>query len=224
MSNKLETKAILNKPGVKPVGAVIWMHGLGADYNDFVPIVEELKLPFSLKFVFPNAPIIPVTINNGYQMRAWYDITDFSSLTREVDSAGILENRERIHLLIENLIQEGFKPEEIIIAGFSQGGVMAYYTGLGLDYSFAGIMILSAYLPDTSLIDVAKIQHKLKMPFLICHGQQDPVVSIDYAREAVKYLQSLDVNYQWFEYPMPHSVCYEEVVTNSNWIKQIFRS
>ena len=135
MSNKLETKVVLNKPDVKPIGAVIWMHGLGADYNDFVPIVEELRLPFSLKFVFPNAPIIPVTINNGYQMRAWYDITDFSSLTREVDSAGILENRERIHLLIQDLIKEGFKPEEIIVAGFSQGGVMAYYTGLGLDYN-----------------------------------------------------------------------------------------
>jgi len=224
MSNKLETKIVLNQPEVKPVGAIIWMHGLGADFNDFVPIVDEMQLPISLKFIFPNAPIIPVTINNGFQMRAWYDITDFSDLHREVDSSGIIASRSKIEEIVEDLISEGFLPEQIVIAGFSQGGVMAYYTALGLDYKFAGGLILSAYLPDISLLDVAKIQHKSNLPLLICHGQQDPVVNIEYARAATKYLQQLGVTYEWNEYPMPHSVCYEEVVAIAKWLMQIFRS
>lgn len=224
MVNKLETKVVLNKPDMAPVGAVIWMHGLGADFNDFVPIVEEMRLAIPLKFVFPNAPVIPITINNGFPMRAWYDITDFSNLHREVDSNGILTSRDRIEGLIKNLIEEGFRTEQIVIAGFSQGGVMAYYTALGLDYKFAGALILSAYLPDTSLLDVAKIQHKSDLPLLICHGQQDPVVSIDYAKAATKYLQQLGINYEWHDYPMPHSVCYEEVITIAGWFKQIFHA
>lgn len=220
--NKLETKVVLNKPNEKPVGAVIWLHGLGADYNDFVPVVNELQLPIGLKFVFPNAPVIPVTINNGYKMRAWYDILDFSDLHREVDSKGIITSVEQIATLIDELIAEGFSSEQIIIAGFSQGGVISYYTALGSDYNLGGLMVLSSYLPDVSLIDVAKIQHKLNLPILICHGTHDPVVNIAMAGSATKHLQQLGLKYDWHEYPMEHSVCYEEIVVIRNWLLGIF--
>ena len=220
--NKLETKIVLNKPHEKPAGAVIWLHGLGADCNDFVPVVNELQLSIGLKFIFPNAPIIPVTINNGYKMRAWYDILDFSDLHREVDSDGIIESVKQVSMLIDELIADGFSSEQIIIAGFSQGGVISYYTALGSDYKLGGLMALSSYLPDISLIDVAKIQHKLNLPILVCHGSRDPVVNINMARSATKHLQQFGLKYDWHEYPMEHSVCYEEIVVIRNWLLSIF--
>ena len=220
--SKLETKIVLNKPNEKPIGAVIWLHGLGADYNDFVPVVNELQLPIGLKFVFPNAPVIPVTINNGYKMRAWYDILDFSDLHREVDSDGIIASVKLISQLIDDLIAEGFSPEQIIIAGFSQGGVISYYTALSSDYNLGGLMVLSSYLPDISLLDVAKIQHKLNLPILVCHGTNDPVVNINMARLATKHLQEFGLKYDWHEYSMEHSVCYEEIVVIRNWLLRIF--
>jgi phospholipase/carboxylesterase len=220
--SKLETKVVLNKPHEKPIGAVIWLHGLGADYNDFVPVVNELQLPIGLKFVFPNAPVIPVTINNGYKMRAWYDILDFSDLHREVDSDGIIVSVKQVSILIDELIAEGFSAERIIIAGFSQGGVISYYTALCSDYNLGGLMVLSSYLPDVSLIDVAKIQHKLNLPILVCHGSHDPVVNINMAHTATKHLQQFGLKYDWHEYPMEHSVCYEEIVVIRNWLLSIF--
>jgi phospholipase/carboxylesterase len=220
--SKLETKIVLNKSAEKPVGAVIWLHGLGADYNDFVPIVNELHLPFGLKFVFPNAPVIPVTINNGFQMRAWYDILDMGDLHREVDSNGIVKSVEQINLLLEDLIHEGFKPEQIVIAGFSQGGVISYYTALNSSYHLAGMMVLSSYLPDISLLDVAHVKTKASLPTLICHGNQDPVVSIAFAKKATEHLTQLGLNYQWHEYPMQHGVCYEEIEVISQWLQKIF--
>lgn len=220
--SKLETKIILTKPEVKPEAAVIWMHGLGADYNDFVPIVPELKLPQSVKFVFPNAPVIPVTINNGYKMRAWYDILDFSDLHREVDKGAIVANVALINDIIAELIAEGIPADKIIIAGFSQGGVIAYYTALNSEYSLGGLLVLSSYLPEVSLLDVAKIQHKKDASILICHGVQDPVVGITYARQATQCLQSFGLSYDWKEYRMEHSVCYDEIVDIAAWMMRIF--
>ena len=222
MLNKLEMKVILNKPNEKPIGAVIWMHGLGADYNDFVPLVPELNLPFSLKFIFPNASVMPITINNGFQMRAWYDITDLGDLHREVDSNGIVKSVAQINLIIDELIAEGFKPEQIVIAGFSQGGVISYYTALNSQYNLAGMLILSSYLPDLSLLDMANIKQKSELPILICHGNQDPVVGINFAKLAVNHLQQLGLKFTWNEYPMQHSVCYEEIGAISAWLKGIF--
>lgn len=220
--NKLETKVILNKPAEKPQGAVIWLHGLGADYNDFVPIVPELRLPVSLKFVFPNAPVIPVTINNGFQMRAWYDILDMGDLHREVDERGILVSINQINQLIEELIAEGFSYEQIVIAGFSQGGVISYYSGLNCAHKLAGMLILSSYLPDISLLDLAQVKNKAGLPILICHGNQDPVVSMAYAKKATEHLQQLGLNYEWHEYPMQHSVCYDEIQAISHWLQKIY--
>lgn len=220
--NKLETKIILTKPEVKPEAAVIWMHGLGADYNDFVPLVPELKLTQAVKFVFPNAPVIPVTINNGYKMRAWYDILDFSDLHREVDKSAIVANVVLINDIIAELIAEGIPADKIIIAGFSQGGVIAYYTALNSEHELGGLLVLSSYLPEISLLDVAKIQHKKDAAILVCHGVQDPVVGISYAKQAVQCLQSFGLDYEWKEYHMEHSVCYEEIVDVSAWMMRIF--
>lgn len=222
MMNKLETKVVYNKPETKPEAAVIWLHGLGADYNDFVPIVAELNLTHSVKFVFPNAPVIPVTINNGYKMRAWYDILDFSDLHREVDSHGIIVNVEKINQLIEDLLKDGISENKIIVAGFSQGGVIAYYTALNSKHQLGGLMALSSYLPDVSLLDVAKIQHKKALPVLVCHGTQDPVVNITFARQAIQHLQGFELICEWREYPMEHSVCYEEIRAISAWMTHVF--
>lgn len=219
---KLDTKIVLNKPLEKPVAAVILLHGMGADYNDFVPLVSELKLPMSVKFVFPNATIIPVTINNGLKMRAWYDILDFSDLHREVDTRGVLQSVARINELIEELIEEGFKPDHIIMAGFSQGGVISYYTALSSKYDLAGLLVMSGYLPDISPLDVAKVQHKKQLPILVCHGTQDPIVSIAYGRKAIQHLKDFGLNYQLLEYPMQHSVCAKQVGDISKWITQLF--
>lgn len=220
--NKLETKVILNRPGEKPVGAVIWLHGLGADYNDFVPIVPELRLPISLKFIFPNAPVIPVTINNGFQMRAWYDILDMGDLHREVDERGIFASINQINQLIEGLISDGFTHEQIVIAGFSQGGVISYYSGLNCVHKLAGMLILSSYLPDISLLDVTRIKNKAGLPIMICHGTQDPVVGIAYARKATEHLAQFGLAYEWHEYPMAHSVCYDEIQAISSWLQKIY--
>lgn len=219
---KLDTKIVLNKPSEKPVAAVILLHGMGADYNDFVPLVSELKLPMSVKFVFPNATIIPVTINNGLKMRAWYDILDFGDLHREVDTSGVLQSVARINELIEELIEEGFKPDHIIIAGFSQGGVISYYTALSSKYDLAGLLVMSGYLPDISPLDVAKVQHKKQLPILVCHGTQDQIVSIAYGRKAIQHLKDFGLSYQWLEYPMQHSVCAKQVGDISKWITQLF--
>ncbi|MDD3265781.1 MAG: dienelactone hydrolase family protein [Burkholderiales bacterium] len=220
--SSLETKVILNKKDENPIGAVIWMHGLGADYNDFVQVVPELNLDSSIKFIFPNAPVIPVTINNGFKMRAWYDILNFNDLNREVDANGIVANVDKINTLIEELIVGGIPANKIIIAGFSQGGVIAYYTALNSKHALGGLLVLSSYLPETSLIKSENLQHRNLLPILICHGTVDPVVKIDYAKNATQYLQSVKLDFTWKEYHMEHSLCYEEIKDIATWMNDIF--
>ncbi len=221
--NKLDAKIVYNKPGVAAKAAIVWLHGLGADYNDFVPIVSELDLPFSAKFVFPNAPVIPITINGGMAMRGWYDILDFNDLHREVDTRGINQSIKHVEGILADLIQEGFTADRIVLAGFSQGGVITYYAGLSYSQKLAGLMVLSSYLPDISILDVAKIQHMAGLPILVCHGNQDPVVGISYARNSIQHLQQLGLQYDWHEYPMPHSVCYEEIQDIRKWLINILK-
>lgn len=221
MSN-LETKVVLNKPNEEVSGAIIWMHGLGADFNDFVPVVPELNLNDSIKFVFPNAPIIPVTINNGFKMRAWYDILNFSDLHREVDTSGIIANVEKMNILIDELIVSGIPANKIIIAGFSQGGVIAYYTALNSHHDLGGLLVLSSYLPEESLIKSENLQHKFSLPILVCHGVSDPVVNIAYAKKAIQYLQGIKLQCDWKEYHMEHSLCYEEIVDVAKWMDDIY--
>lgn len=220
--SSLETKVILNKKDETPIGAIIWMHGLGADYNDFVPVIPELNLDHSIKFIFPNAPVIPVTINNGFKMRAWYDILNFNDLHREVDAKGIVANVDKINALIEELIISGIPASQIIIAGFSQGGVIAYYTALNSKYDLGGLLVLSSYLPDINLINSENLQHRNSLPILICHGLVDPVVKIDYAKNAIQYLQGAKLDFIWKEYHMEHSLCYEEIKDIAKWMNNIF--
>jgi phospholipase/carboxylesterase len=214
---KLETKVVLNKPGVVAQAAVIVLHGLGADYNDFVPLVEQLNLSISVKFIFPNAPLMPVTVNNGMLMRAWYDISAFSSLLQDVDRAGILHSVAVVEGLIDGLLQDGLSPKKIIIAGFSQGGVISYYTGLNSKYSLGGLLVLSGYLPDTSLLQISASQ--LNLPIMICHGKDDQIVPITYAKQGLPYLQQCGLNYVWKEYSMEHSVCAQQVKDIAQWLQ-----
>ncbi len=221
MNSKLETKIVYNKSQQKAEAAIIWLHGMGADFNDFIPVVNELNLKQSVKFVFPNADVIPVTINNGLKMRAWYDIVDFGDLHREVDVEGVLNNVNRIKDLIESLIHEGFSEDKIILAGFSQGGVISYYTALTSSFNLAGLLILSSYLPDTTILNVDEMRHKKNLPIMVCHGNLDQIVSIAYAKLATQYLQEVKLDFTWHEYPMAHSVCYPQIQDIAIWISKV---
>ncbi|EAQ63185.1 probable Phospholipase/Carboxylesterase family protein [Marinomonas sp. MED121] len=201
--------------------AVIWLHGLGADGNDFKAIVPSLNLPqnAAIRFIFPHAPVRPVTINGGMPMRAWYDILEMS-LERKVDMANIDESVEQITHIIEQQIEAGIAIDRILIAGFSQGGVIAYQVGLLGKYKLAGIMALSTYLADASLIPAAKGSINENTPVLIHHGTQDPVVPYELATRAQSELEAKGYQVEVASYPMPHSVCPEQVVDISRWLQR----
>lgn len=221
MDKQLEYIERLNKVGIKPDGVVIWLHGLGADCNDFAPLVPELKVNHSLKFIFPNALMRPITINNGYVMRAWYDITDFSRLANAVDKVGIEQSIKQIENLISKQVEDGFSPGKIILAGFSQGGVMSYLAGLNSKYKLAGILALSCYLPELS------INHNninKTTPIFACHGNQDTVVPLLGGIHAYQELKKYGYNIAFTEYPMAHSVCLEQLEDISKWIDQCLYS
>ena len=209
----------LNHPNTPPELVVIWLHGLGADCNDFVPLVPELNLTQSVKFIFPNAPMIPITINNGYVMRGWYDIRDLSRLGSAVDGQGIYMSVEAINYIIEQQLTLGFKSEQIVLAGFSQGGVISLTTGIMCKHKLGGIIALSAYLPDVETL--AKNQLNLTTPIFAAHGVQDPVVPYFAGKHAYTGLHTAGFNITWREYPMQHSVCAEEIQDLSAWFKNI---
>ncbi|GAB1394729.1 alpha/beta hydrolase [Rhodocyclaceae bacterium] len=202
--------------------SVIWMHGLGADGSDFVPVVPELGLDPSvrIRFVFPNAPAIPVTCNGGYVMPAWYDIISLDKNNREVDAAGIVKSRQQIRDLIEREKGLGIPSDRIFVAGFSQGGAVAYTTGLTHPEQLAGIIALSTYLPVTELVAKEATESNRDIPIFAAHGLEDNVVSIDLGLRARDYLQQTGYTCQWQEYPMPHSVCIEEIQDIGAWLNQ----
>lgn len=204
----------------QPDSAVIWLHGLGADGNDFKAIVPSLNLAPSsaIRFIFPHAPVRPVTINDGMPMRAWYDILEMT-LERKVDMANIEESVSQITQLIEQQIALGIASERILIAGFSQGGVIAYQVGLLGKYKLAGIMALSTYLADAKLIPNAQDSINGKTPILIHHGTQDPVVPYELAVRANQELEGKGYQIEKASYPMPHSVCPEQVLDISRWLQ-----
>jgi phospholipase/carboxylesterase len=219
---KLETIERVSHPGNSPTAVIIWLHGLGADYNDFVPLVPELNLDKCVKFIFPNAPMRPITINNGYVMRGWYDIRELSakSLGESADTTGINQSVSLINQLIDEQLSLGFKSEQIIIAGFSQGGVMSYVSGLSSKHRLGGIVALSAYLPNAdSFIDANS--HNKNVAIFAAHGIEDPVVPYIAGTNASQKLIASGFNLNWHEYPMQHSLCAEEVQDLSNWFKQI---
>ncbi len=216
----LETVEIAT--GDNPAAAIIWMHGLGADGNDFVPIVRELDLTGlpAIRFVFPHADTMPVTINNGYVMRAWYDILGMDLVRRE-DEAGLRASQARIEQLIAREIARGIPAERIVLAGFSQGCAMTLQTGLRHPQRLAGLMCLSGYLPLADKIAAERSAANQQTPIFMAHGRGDNVVLINRAEASREMLTSLGYAIAWREYMMPHSVCEEEIDDIGDWLRSV---
>jgi phospholipase/carboxylesterase len=220
MTTQLETIEIHTRDACE--WSVIWMHGLGADGYDFVPVVPELGLDSAagVRFVFPNAPAIPVSCNGGYVMPAWYDIISLDTNHRQVDEQGILLSRQQIRQLIAREVDLGIPSEKIFLAGFSQGGVIAYVTGVTHPAPLAGIIALSTYLPVTELVTREATAANRAIPIFAAHGTEDGVVSPELGRRARDFLAGHGYTSQWQEYAMPHSVCIDEILDIGTWLKQ----
>lgn len=201
-----------------PTASVIWLHGLGADGNDFVPVVSELGLgDLALRFVFPHAPMRPVTINGGTVMRAWYDISD--QAIRIEDGKNVRASQRQVEALLERERTRG--SSRIVLAGFSQGGAIALHTGLRRDEPLAGILALSCYLPLASDIEKEMTEAAKRTPIFMGHGLSDPVVQHPRALESKQRLEKLGCKVEWHEYPMPHSVCMEEIADIGAWLRRL---
>lgn len=204
--------------GPDPRHAVIWLHGLGADGHDFEPIVDALALPedVSIRFIFPHAPVRPVTINGGMPMRAWYDFLQLIPGKGESRS-DVTASIEAVKQLIEHELERGIPERNIVLAGFSQGGVIALMTGLFGPYRLAGIMGLSTYLPRWSSLQIGEEMP----PVLLAHGQFDDVLPYALGAQARDDLLSAGYDLEWHEYPMPHSVSTEEIAAISRWLQKV---
>jgi phospholipase/carboxylesterase len=214
-------QAIELETGPNPTHAVIWLHGLGADGNDFVPIVEDLDLPrLSIRFVFPHAPMRPVTINGGHIMRAWYDILGIGA-GREEDASGIRASQTAIEALIERETQRGIARDNIVLAGFSQGGAITLQTGLRQSHALAGLMVLSSYLPLADTVAAERSAASRRIPILMAHGTQDGVLPLSMGTTSRGALLALGYNVDWHEYTMAHSVCAQEVADISLWLSRV---
>jgi len=212
--------AIEIETGKNPSASVIWMHGLGADGNDFVPVVPALQLPrAAIRFVFPHAPVQPVTINAGMRMRAWYDISD-GAIRRE-DESGVRASQKLIETLMAREKERGVPAKRLVLAGFSQGGAIALQTGLRHGERIAGIMALSTYLPIADKFAAEAAAANRDVPIFMAHGSYDPVIALARAQESRALLQSLGYAVVWREYPMPHSVCPEEVTDIGAWVTKV---
>jgi len=217
MAELLETIEL--ETGEHPSASVIWMHGLGADGSDFVPIAGEIVLPFALRYVFPNAPSIPISINNGYVMPAWYDISD-AAIRRE-DEAGVRASQMRIEELIAGEKSRGIAAGRIVLAGFSQGGAIALQTGLRHAEALAGVMALSTYVPLANTLAAEAHAANRELPVFMAHGSADPMIPLARARQSHDLLVGLGYAVEWHEYRMPHSVCPEEVGDIGTWLAKV---
>lgn len=210
-------------PALPPVASVIWLHGLGADGNDFVPIVPELRLPASMpiRFVFPNAPSRPVTVNNGYVMPAWFDIISLN-IDRTIDRQGIESSVKLLERYIEKEIELGVPAEKIILAGFSQGAVIALTTGLRYTQKLGGILALSGYLPFADEVISAKNSVlNQSTPIFLAHGTEDQVVPFVLGQSVAAFLKQHHYPVSWHTYRVPHSVCSEEINDISAWLQKV---
>ena len=208
--------------GPKPQASVIWLHGLGADGHDFEPIVPELKLPATpaVRFVFPHAPVRPVTMNNGYPMRAWFDIVKIG-VNQPRDLAGMQASQAAVEELIARENSRGVPTARIVLAGFSQGGAVALYTGLQHRDKLAGIMALSTWLPSGEGMDLQVSSGNTATPIFYAHGTQDPVVPIQLGEQTRNWLTQKGCVISWHSYPMPHSVSMEEIMHISAWLRSV---
>ncbi len=220
MSDFLPAVELETAPG--PSASVIWLHGLGADGNDFVPIVPELALPTTpaVRFVFPHAPVRAVTINNGMRMRAWYDIAA-ADLNNRADIAGVRQSREQIEALIAREKARGVAAARIVLAGFSQGGAIALYAGLRHTARLAGILALSTYLVQADKLPIEAAAANRDVPIFMAHGTADPIVRFEWGLASRRALEANGNPVEWHEYPIEHSVCLEEVRAVGAWLARL---
>ena len=215
--------------GPEPIASVIWMHGLGADGWDFVSIVKELEvntLPgfqSGVRFVFPHAPVRPVTINNGMSMRAWYDIK-MVDLVRQEDDAGLRASQVEVEKLIAREKERGVPANRIILAGFSQGGAITLQAGLRHAERLGGLLVLSSYLPLASTAAAEASPANRDVPIFMAHGKRDPVINLSRAADSRSQLEALGYKLEWHEYPMEHSVCLEEIQAIRAWLGKTLAS
>ena len=209
--------------GPAPGNAVIWMHGLGADGHDFEPVVPMLGLDDSVatRFVFPNAPVRPVTLNGGMEMRAWYDIRGMN-VSRDQDEEGIRESTGLIQALIDREVSRGIPASRIVLAGFSQGGAIATHVALRYPQKLAGLLVLSAYLLFPERLEASINPANTDTPVFVGHGSQDPMVPVSMGRDLANRLRLLQIPVEWHEYPMPHSVIQEEITDVGKWLNKRF--
>ncbi len=209
-------------PATTPAAVVIWLHGLGADGHDFEPIVPQLQLPADLpvRFVFPHAPEREVTAFGGQRARAWFDFDPGAGL----DLPGLERSARQVRDLIQNEIDSGTPAERILLAGFSQGGVLAFHTALFYPKRLAGILALSTFLADAANLGSANAQANAQIPVLLCHGQRDGVLPISLGKSALTTLKNAGYLVEWHEYPMAHEVCMAEIQDISRWLQAVLRA
>lgn len=215
-------KPIIIEPEKQASASIIWLHGLGADGHDFEPIVKELSqdLRDCVRFIFPHAPHQPVTLNGGMVMRSWYDIVD-ADIARRADEKGVRVSEKIMTGLVDSQIEQGVPPERIVAAGFSQGGAIALHTGLRYPKRLAGVLALSTYLPLHASTRTEASEANRGIPIFMAHGSQDPVIPLSTSENSRAFLTSLGYVVECHTYPMPHSVCGEELRDIENWLSRL---
>lgn len=216
------SNAVVIQPPTPADASVIWLHGLGADGHDFEPIVPQLGAGITerTRFVFPHAPMRPVTINGGYVMRAWYDVLD-TDITRRADAEGVQDSEEILRAYINAEIASGVPSERIVVAGFSQGGAIALHGSLRYPQRLAGVLGLSCYLPLPSEIAEGLAPANAATPIFMAHGAEDPVIPVTAGKQSCDHLKELDCDVEWHTYPIPHSVCLEEIEDIGRWLLRV---
>ncbi|RRN59167.1 carboxylesterase [Pseudoxanthomonas sp. SGNA-20] len=217
-------QTVEQETGANPQWTVLWLHGLGADGHDFAPIVPELVRPHwpALRFVFPHAPVRPVTINGGVPMRAWYDIVGMDFATR-ADAAGVEESIEQVEALIAREAERGIPASRLLLAGFSQGGAITLATGLRRREPLAGLVALSTYLPGGTAAAAAREPNAVAQPVFFAHGSADPVVAFQHGQASARALEQAGFEVEWHHYPMAHQVCAQEIADLGDWLERRFR-
>ncbi len=216
----MSLEKIVHEPTSEAKATVIWLHGLGADGHDFEPVIPQLDLPetSAIRFIFPHAPMIPVTLNAGFVMRAWYDIKSLES-NRDEDADGIRQSATAVAEIISAETEKGIDSEKIFLAGFSQGGAIALHLGLRLERKIAGVIALSTYLPLHESLATEAHEANKSTPIFMAHGQMDPIVPINAGTMSRDYLEKHGYEISWHQYPMEHSVCMEEIKSIGRWIQ-----
>jgi len=217
-------QTVEQETGANPQWTVLWLHGLGADGHDFAPIVPELVRPHwpALRFVFPHAPVRPVTINGGTPMRAWYDIVGMDFATR-AEAAGVEESIAQVEALIAREAERGIPASRLLLAGFSQGGAITLAAGLRRREPLAGLVALSTYLPGGATAAASREVNSVAQPVFFAHGQDDPVIPVQHGVASARALEQAGFEVEWRHYPMAHQVCAQEIADLGDWLERRFR-